>query len=351
MARPKMKSPVQIRERKLKNGGSSLYLDIYTEGKRMYESLNLYTVPDTTPKNRADNRRIWEIAEEIRRKRTIEIQEYGIVSQSQELVADVAKKMLNPKQYSIVVRLVTSINPKAKCADINKHFAKKIIAYLEEQNNMIDSSKRMYYRTFSTFVRKLVKEDMIPSFLLPDTPFHVVETRREFLTVEEMRLFANVETKTENEKQVKRMFLFCCLTGLRYVDAVQITYGDFEEMDGRLRLNFRQQKTRGVEYYDLSEQVRPWVGSGAKSDLVFPVSKNRLYNYGDLRLLVDRAKIDKHITFHCARHSFAILMISLGVDIYTTSKLLGHRSVSTTQIYARVLDESKRKAVDLIPKI
>ena len=64
-----------------------------------------------------------------------------------------------------------------------------------------------------------------------------------------------------------------------------------------------------------------------------------------------RAGIDKEITFHCGRHTFAVMMLDLGTDIYTVSKLLGHRELSTTQIYARVLDKNKQKAVQQIPKI
>ena len=63
------------------------------------------------------------------------------------------------------------------------------------------------------------------------------------------------------------------------------------------------------------------------------------------------AGINKHITFHCARHTFAVMMLDLGVDLYTVSKLLGHRDISTTQIYAKVLDKNKQAAVAKIPPI
>ncbi len=70
-----------------------------------------------------------------------------------------------------------------------------------------------------------------------------------------------------------------------------------------------------------------------------------------LRTLVKKAEISKHVTFHVARHTFATLTLSYGADLYTVSKLLGHSNVRTTQIYAKIVDESKRKAVNMIPKL
>ena len=66
---------------------------------------------------------------------------------------------------------------------------------------------------------------------------------------------------------------------------------------------------------------------------------------------VEQAGISKHVTFHTARHTHATMMLTLGVDLYTVSKLLGHTNIQTTQIYAKLVDESKKKAIDLIPNI
>ena len=64
-----------------------------------------------------------------------------------------------------------------------------------------------------------------------------------------------------------------------------------------------------------------------------------------------KAGITKHITFHCGRHTFAVLQLSLGTEIYTLSKLLGHRELKTTQVYAQIMDEKKREAVNRIPEL
>lgn len=64
-----------------------------------------------------------------------------------------------------------------------------------------------------------------------------------------------------------------------------------------------------------------------------------------------KAGITKHITFHCGRHTFAVLQLSLGTEIYTVSKLLGHRELKTTQVYAQIMDAKKREAVNRIPEL
>ena len=62
------------------------------------------------------------------------------------------------------------------------------------------------------------------------------------------------------------------------------------------------------------------------------------------------AGIEKHVTFHVSRHSYATMMLTIGVDIYTVSKLLGHKNVATTQIYAKIIDQKKIDAVNMMDR-
>lgn len=79
---------------------------------------------------------------------------------------------------------------------------------------------------------------------------------------------------------------------------------------------------------------------------VFPDLKYSAYNNGFLKAWIQRAGITKNLTFHCFRHTYATLQLTLGTDIYTVSKMLGHKNVKTTQIYANVINEKKREAAD-----
>ena len=117
---------------------------------------------------------------------------------------------------------------------------------------------------------------------------------------------------------------------------------------------FRQKKTGGQEYLDITPQAADLIGERGNAkgdDKVFGNILNPSDTNDNLRIWALRAGVDKHISFHCGRHTFAVLMLTLGTDIYTVSKLLGHRELKTTQIYAKIVDEKKQEAVDNIPPI
>lgn len=117
-------------------------------------------------------------------------------------------------------------------------------------------------------------------------------------------------------------------------------------------LIFKQKKTSGQEYLDITPQAAKLMGPRGESNE--PIFKN-VYTPSNTNQVIKRwisnAGICKNITFHCARHSFAVMMLDLETDIYTVSKLLGHRDLSTTQIYAKILDKNKQAAVSRIPDL
>ena len=115
---------------------------------------------------------------------------------------------------------------------------------------------------------------------------------------------------------------------------------------------FRQKKTCSQEYLDIAPQAAELLGDRTNDDdLIFQDIHSPSVTNQTIKKWVLRAGINKDITFHCARHTFAVMMLDIGTDIYTVSKLLGHRFINTTQIYAKVLDKNKQKAVAMIPDI
>jgi hypothetical protein len=151
---------------------------------------------------------------------------------------------------------------------------------------------------------------------------------------------------------LKATFLFSCLTGLRKSDIEKLTWGEIHKQGNFTRIIFKQKKTGGQEYLDISEEAVAYLGTRRNDvDRVFEGFTYGTWISLELKRWALAAGITKNITFHCARHTFAVMMLDLGADIYTVSKLLGHRELSTTQIYAKVLDKNKQAAVSLIPKI
>ena len=175
------------------------------------------------------------------------------------------------------------------------------------------------------------------------------DVHREYLTIEELQRLVKTDC---SYPVLKDAFIFSCLTGMRWSDINKLTWGEVQEFDGGTRVVFRQKKTRGLEYLDISEQaVRSMGPRGRAAERVFSGLKYSAWHNLALREWCMKAGITKHITFHCGRHTFAVLQLSLGTEIYTLSKLLGHRELKTTQVYAQIMDEKKREAVNRIPEL
>ena len=174
------------------------------------------------------------------------------------------------------------------------------------------------------------------------------ESIRQYLSIEELQILSS----TELDKPFKRAFIFSCLTGLRKSDVEVLEWGDIIEQDGFSRIVFRQRKTKNIEYLDISSQAKQVIGKRmADSSKVFHDFRYSWYTNKQIMKWTQSVGITKKITFHSARHTFAVMMLTIGVDIYTTSKLLGHRELSTTQIYAKIIDKKKQDAVSKIPII
>lgn len=172
------------------------------------------------------------------------------------------------------------------------------------------------------------------------------ESQREYLTLEELNKLANTPCDSDI---LRRAALFSALTGLRHCDIKQLKWRDVVKDEEHYRLLFTQQKTKGVEYMPISDQAYQLCGERGDADrLVFEGLQNPSWINRPVKKWVEASGITKHITFHCFRHTYATLQLTNGTDIYTVSKMLGHKKVTTTQIYAKIVDEKKEAAADAI---
>lgn len=205
--------------------------------------------------------------------------------------------------------------------------------------------------TYFSIFKAALKQAFIDGYLTIDLSAKIKgipeqDTRREFLTVEELNTLAATPCEY---KDLKRAALFSALTGLRHCDIQKMQWKEIQIINGQARLNFTQQKTKGVEYMPISPQALELCGEPRQpNQLVFEDLPDPSWISRPLKNWLKTAGITKKITFHCFRHTFATLQLSNGTDIYTVSKMLGHTNVKTTQIYAKVVDEKKEKAAHAI---
>ncbi len=377
MATKKTKEMVYLRIRPRANGNASLFLDLNVNGIRKHEFLSLYLVPERTKDDRAKNRETLALAESIKAKRIIELQQmkFGVdipvtkdVLLYEYLQVIIDRKDGTTKTSWLNCRshlLRYEPNTRLKIADITPRWVQGFRDYLDAKAMQwdIDDRKRdVRPRPIAQGTKALMFQKLCSLFnfaikdgVLTRNPslnverFKDPESDREFLTVEEMRRLATVPAPSE---MLGRAFFFSCLTGLRWSDIAKLTWGEVQQVGEVTRIVFMQKKTRSLEYLDINEQAAELLGERYDNDAkVFDGLTAIQQTRTAVTAWVKAAGINKHITFHCARHSFAIMMLDAGVDLYTLSKLMGHKSIESTQIYAKILDKNKQAAVARIPKL
>lgn len=205
--------------------------------------------------------------------------------------------------------------------------------------------------TYFSILKAGLKQAFVDGYLTIDLSAKVkgiqeLESRREHLSVEEL----NILSETTCERPVlKNASLFSALTGIRHCDIQKLKWNEIQIEGDQIRLNFTQQKTKGVEYMPISKQAYELCGEPRNPEqFVFEDLPDPSWISGPLKRWIKSAGITRNITFHCFRHTYATLQLAGGTDIYTVSKMLGHTNVKTTQIYAKVVDEKKQKATNAI---
>lgn len=172
------------------------------------------------------------------------------------------------------------------------------------------------------------------------------DKQREYLTIDELNTLAATPC---DRPIMKRASLFSALTGMRHSDIQKLKWKEIIKDGEHYRILFTQQKTKGVQYMPISDQAYQLCGERGEPDrLVFEGLQDPSWINKPLERWIKAAGITKHITFHCFRHTYATLQLTNGTDIYSVSKMLGHTKVTTTQIYAKIVDEKKEQAADTI---
>lgn len=371
---------IAISKRKGKSGILNLWLEFYhgytktPEGKikhhREYENLNgfIYATPKT-PAEKQHNKQSLQLAEAIRAKRIVEAQngEHGFKTDNKlkanlfdyfQKLCDQKLKPESKTNYSTWISTLQHLKsfhgkPDLSFAQITPEFLEGFKNYL--QTSPITKSKtKLSSNTASTYFNKLraalnqafKDEIIIKNPVTKVKSIKPVQNKRQYLTLDEVKALNQADCKYE---VLKRTFLFSCLTGLRWSDIQKLIWSEVEQFNDSHRITFHQKKTEGLQYLDISTQAYKLLGEQDEPEQrVFKRLRYDAYHNAEITKWCVRAGITKNITFHCARHTFAVLQLTMGTDIYTVSKLLGHTELKTTQIYADIIDEQRKLAMHKI---
>jgi integrase len=372
---------VKLRKKPISGNRQSLYLDFYPpiphpetgeQTRREFLGLYIYEKPKT-PIDKAHNEETFTLAKSIRQKRENSLNKPEIYSEFEkeqlkirengekdfvayfQMLANKRKSSNHDNWVSALNYLTNYTGGKLKFADINESWCEGFKEYLQtvksnksDKTTLATNSAVSYFNKIKASLRQAFKDGILQIDINAKIdPIKPAETRRNFLTIEELNSLVKTPCKDE---QLKKAALFSALTGLRFSDIEKLVWREIEFIEGQgFFINFTQQKTEGVEVLPISEQAFGLLGERCEdSAKVFQNLEYSAIMNKNLAVWIVAAGITKEITFHCFRHTYATLQLANGTDLYTVSKMLGHRDIKTTQIYAKIVDASKRKAADKI---
>lgn len=240
--------------------------------------------------------------------------------------------------------------PDLGCADINEQMVRDFRRHLQQRGDKPNTVIKAL-SVLRGFVRRMLADGLISENPFDKVRIGQVYTRRGFLTTSELKkLYLNYQDQrrflTETEQDVMRAFLFSCFTGLRYSDLRSLDASEIFDYKIRKQMH----KTGDPVYVPIPLQARLLLPENLKSGPVFRIVENSHFNR-TLRSAAKKLGYYKHVHCHLARHTFATTCITLGIPLPATSKLLGHRKLETTLIYAKFVDTFLDKEMKKFKKL
>ena len=378
---------VEIKERALKAGNRGLYLEYYEKGFRKRENLHLYLIPDNAPDAKSTNKRTYLKAMAVRSDRLLNPPEFDKKPEPENGIDRTTTWLEWCDEY---IRYSAGCGNSDSAMHHKKNVRKRINEYLDRigrmgillkdvtsevisglydymrndyrnpgqikvrEGRLSDYSLSHFGETINAIFNKALREGRIGFNPLRGLNklerFHAPDKHREYLTPEELMRFLAVETATETEHQVQKAFGFSSMTGLRLGDIQRLRWGDIKPMGEGWAVSIVQHKTGSPVTVPLNELalslLPPRPENEDENVFHLPTMSGNVTKH--VRSIRDKAGITgKELTFHCSRHTAATLAISAGAELYSVSKILGHKNLVSTQVYAKVNLEKKMEAVNL----
>lgn len=224
-----------------------------------------------------------------------------------------------------------------------------ILAYDEwlHRKDYLQSTIHSYHKFLKTYIHDAMRHGVINADPYMGITIDVGRRAvRRFLTKDELSKVEHADMPKEILEKVRDLFVFQCYTGLSYSDTISFDFEKTEERDGRYVLLDTRHKTGSDFYIVLLPKA---LNILRKYQFKLPVISNQKYN-DYLKLVASYAKVNKEITSHMGRHTFATMCLNNGVSIEVLAKMLGHADVKTTAIYAKIINPTVEKAFDELEK-
>jgi integrase len=253
------------------------------------------------------------------------------------------------KKYRTVVRhLIDFLESKSLSNVTLKGFtsvyAKEFELYLRTVPKLSNNTTVKYLKIVKTVFNRAIEFGLLEKNPLDHFKFKYERTNREFLTQEELNRLIEIDLPNDSLNRVRDLFLFACYTGLRFTDVGRLTRKNLtKDSKGKEYLELKTEKTNDFLRIPLLDKAKEIIDR--QSDEVeitgrlLPLRSNQKVN-AYLKVIADLCNIDKHLTFHMARHTFATtIALSNGMPMEALSKLLGHKDIVTTQVYGKIVDQ------------
>ena len=376
----------------LSDGRESLFLDyyfgyrmVYSETldkqvakknkKREFMKLYLWQAP-RTPLERQQNKETLELAKRIRFERGQELLEsvegyrlkkerdINFLDYFQAYIDKYTKKDIRMVEIALK-RFIDFLNDTPeyekyaktiKPEQITKDMVEVFTEYLQGRSR--GEGARSIYARFKKVIKYAIEHDIMLKDPCTGISIKVddQQLRKEILSTDEMQQLIATHYKHENPN-IRRAFIFCLYCGLRFCDVKDLTFANVDFSNKLLK--FEQNKTKGHSatsgvVIPLNDGLLQLIGKPSspnkRDEVIFPLPSYEMCLKA-LRHWVKRAGIDKHISWHCARHSFAVNILNNGANIKTVASLLGHSGLKHTEKYTRAIDGLKQEAINSLPEL
>ena len=238
--------------------------------------------------------------------------------------------------------------------EITNQFIEDFEFFLKTVRRCCHNTTTKYLLNFKKIIRIALAKGWMKKDPFAQVHFHFEPVEREFLEKQELKAMLNKEITITRLAQVRDIFCFCCLTGLAFTDVQQLKAEHLvADIHGKIWIRKARQKTKNMCNIPLLDEAQKIIDRYREHPycqtrgVLLPVCSNQKMN-SYLKELADICGIRKNLSTHCARHTFATLTLASGATIDNVAKMLGHANVNMTRRYAKVLDSSIMRDMEVV---